>query len=81
MENGQEANKTEEKNDATTEEVKATETPVENVEEKTENGDSHEEKTEIETPEVKPEVLAKIKKQIEVSSFYISLILISFLKL
>lgn len=66
MENGQETNKAEEKNDATTEEVKTSETPVENDVKKAENGDSHEEKKESEaTEEATPELLGKIKKQIE----------------
>ncbi|XP_051167894.1 la protein homolog [Leptopilina boulardi] len=65
MENDQETNKTEEKNDATTEEVKADETPVESNVEKAKNGENHEEKKESETVEATPELLEKIKKQIE----------------
>lgn len=75
MENGQETNKAEEKNDATTEEVKTSETPVENDVKKAENGDSHEEKKESEaTEEATPELLGKIKKQIEVCEFCLFLL-------
>lgn len=74
MENGNEAAKTEESNDAKSQEVKLAETPVKPEVDKPEtekpkNGEDKAVKDDKETPEVPevtPQLLGKIKKQVEV---------------
>ena len=66
MENGDNVKTIEEKSDANSQEVRVPETPEKSANETPKNNETKKEEEKPEAPEVTPELLEKIQKQVEV---------------